>query len=77
MWAQTGKAIFDGINTGLKTGKAIFDGIQMDLPFCGFFVSKLLGKHNYLDQLPSLDPGMIQQPITTPVSRSMSLANFN
>lgn len=28
---------------GRILGKALFDGIQMDLPFCGFFVSKLLG----------------------------------
>ena len=31
---------------------------QVDLPFCGFFISKLLGKHNYLDELPSLDPAL-------------------
>ncbi len=36
----------------------MFDGMQMDLPFCGFFLSKLLGKHNYLDELPSLDSGL-------------------
>lgn len=44
---------------GRMLGKAMYDGIQMDVPFCGFFVSKLLGKHNYLDQLPSLDPGYL------------------
>ena len=43
---------------GRMLGKAMFDGIQMDLPFCGFFLSKLLGKHNYLDELPSLDPAL-------------------
>lgn len=43
---------------GRILGKALFDGIQMDLPFCGFFLSKLLGKHNYLDELPSLDPAL-------------------
>ena len=43
---------------GRMLGKAMFDGIQMDLPFCGFFLSKLLGKHNYLDELPSLDPSL-------------------
>jgi hypothetical protein len=43
---------------GRILGKAIFDGIQMDVPFCGFFLSKLLGKHNYLDELPSLDPDL-------------------
>ena len=28
---------------------------QVDLPFANFFLSKLLGKTNYLDELPSLD----------------------
>jgi hypothetical protein len=43
---------------GRVLGKSVFDGIQMDVPFCGFFLSKLLGKHNYLDELPSLDPDL-------------------
>ncbi|EKX32006.1 hypothetical protein GUITHDRAFT_121825 [Guillardia theta CCMP2712] len=43
---------------GRMLGKAMYDGIQMDLSFCGFFLSKLLGKHNYLDELPSLDPAL-------------------
>ena len=43
---------------GRILGKSVFDGIQMDVPFCGFFLSKLLGKHNYLDELPSLDPDL-------------------
>ena len=35
---------------------------KVDLPFCGFFISKLLGKHNYLDELPSLDPALHKYP---------------
>jgi len=41
---------------GRMLGKAIFDGVLVDLPFAGFFINKLLGKTNSVDDLRSLDP---------------------
>ncbi|XP_078443992.1 ubiquitin protein ligase 6 isoform X2 [Wolffia australiana] len=41
---------------GTLLGKAMFEGILVDLPFALFFLSKLKQKHNYLNDLPSLDP---------------------
>jgi len=40
---------------GRMLGKALYEGIVLDLPLADFFVAKLLGKHNSLDELPSLD----------------------
>lgn len=37
-------------------GKALYEGVLVDLPLAGFFLSKLLSRHNYVDDLPSLDP---------------------
>ncbi|KAI9140489.1 hypothetical protein BKA69DRAFT_1079194 [Paraphysoderma sedebokerense] len=41
---------------GKTLGKAVYEGIVIDAPFAPFFLSKLLGRYNYLDELPSLDP---------------------
>jgi len=40
---------------GRMLGKAVYEGIVLDLSLADFFVAKLLGKHNSLDELPSLD----------------------
>ncbi|CAA7388281.1 unnamed protein product [Spirodela intermedia] len=40
---------------GSLLGKAMFEGILVDIPFATFFLSKLRQKHNYLNDLPSLD----------------------
>ncbi|KAI8331155.1 HECT-domain-containing protein [Chlamydoabsidia padenii] len=49
---------------GLIIGKALYEGILLDVAFAEFFLKKCLGKTNYLDDLPSLDPelykGLIQ-----------------
>ncbi|KAL3693449.1 hypothetical protein R1sor_007100 [Riccia sorocarpa] len=41
---------------GKTLGKAMFEGILVDIPFATFFLSKLRNKHNFLHDLPSLDP---------------------
>ncbi|KAG6553003.1 hypothetical protein Mapa_005340 [Marchantia paleacea] len=41
---------------GKILGKAMFEGILVDIPFATFFLSKLRNKHNFLHDLPSLDP---------------------
>ncbi|KAL9240764.1 hypothetical protein vseg_014947 [Gypsophila vaccaria] len=41
---------------GTILAKAMFEGILVDIPFATFFLSKLKQKHNYLNDLPSLDP---------------------
>lgn len=41
---------------GSLLGKAMYEGILVDIPFATFFLSKLKQKHNYLNDLPSLDP---------------------
>ncbi|KAG8084775.1 hypothetical protein GUJ93_ZPchr0010g7597 [Zizania palustris] len=41
---------------GSLLGKAMYEGILVDLPFAAFFLSKLKQKHNFLNDLPSLDP---------------------
>eukprot|EP00741_Cyanophora_paradoxa_P023298 tig00000254_g22505.t1 len=43
---------------GRMLGKAIYEGVLLDLPFARFFLSKILGKHNYVNDLPSLDPDL-------------------
>ncbi|KAG0212100.1 hypothetical protein BGX28_006861 [Mortierella sp. GBA30] len=43
---------------GRILGKALYEGILIDAAFAGFFLSKCLGQVNYLDDLPSLDPGL-------------------
>lgn len=40
---------------GKIMGKAIYEKILVDIPFARFFLSKLLGKTNFLYDLPSLD----------------------
>jgi hypothetical protein len=41
---------------GAVVGKAMVEGVLVDVPFAGFFLSKLLGHHSYLNDLRSLDP---------------------
>ncbi|XP_020244930.1 E3 ubiquitin-protein ligase UPL6 isoform X1 [Asparagus officinalis] len=41
---------------GSVLAKAMYEGILVDIPFATFFLSKLKQKHNYLHDLPSLDP---------------------
>eukprot|EP01027_Heterolobosea_sp_BB2_P014971 GEZU01021466.1.p1 GENE.GEZU01021466.1~~GEZU01021466.1.p1 ORF type:complete len:411 (-),score=114.80 GEZU01021466.1:175-1338(-) len=41
---------------GRMIGKAMYEQILVEVPFARFFLSKLLGKSNYLNDLPSLDP---------------------
>ena len=40
---------------GRILGKALYEGILVNVPFAEFFLSKWLGRNNYLDDLPSLD----------------------
>ena len=39
---------------GMVLGKALYEGVLVDLPLAGFFLSKLLSRHNYVDDLPSV-----------------------
>ncbi|KAL2341623.1 hypothetical protein Fmac_009563 [Flemingia macrophylla] len=48
---------------GILLAKAMFEGILVDLPFATFFLSKLKQKHNYLNDLPSLDPELYRHLI--------------
>ncbi|KAJ3043343.1 Ubiquitin-protein ligase E3B [Rhizophlyctis rosea] len=41
---------------GKLLGKALYDGIVIDIPFALFVYTKMLGRWNFLDELPSLDP---------------------
>lgn len=41
---------------GILLGKAVYEGHLIELPLCQFFVNTLVGRHNTLDELPSLDP---------------------
>ncbi|KAJ9476742.1 putative E3 ubiquitin-protein ligase HUL5 [Pseudozyma hubeiensis] len=40
---------------GRVIGKALYEGILVDAKFAGFFLSKMLGKQSYLDDLGSID----------------------
>ncbi|OVA16717.1 IQ motif [Macleaya cordata] len=48
---------------GVVLGTAMFVGILVDIPFATFFFSKLKQKHNYLNDLPSLDPELYRHLI--------------
>ena len=41
---------------GRMLGKSVFEGHLVELPFAHFFLNLLLGRHNTLHELPSLDP---------------------
>ena len=41
---------------GAVLGKALYGGILVELPLAGFFLNRLLGRANTLNDLPSLDP---------------------
>ena len=43
---------------GKMIGKAIYEGIVLEAALADFFAAKLLGKHNSIDELRSLDPGL-------------------
>jgi len=47
-------ALFEFV--GRVLGKALYEGIVVQPNFAHFFLSKLLGKHNYLHDLPSYSP---------------------
>lgn len=40
---------------GIILGKALYEGVLIDLPLATFFLSKILGRFNFVDDLPSLD----------------------
>lgn len=40
---------------GRMLGKALYEGILLELPLAAFFLSKLRGRTNELNDLPSLD----------------------
>ncbi|KAK4794782.1 hypothetical protein SAY86_012776 [Trapa natans] len=48
---------------GTLLGKAMYEGVLVDIPFATFFLSKLKQKHNYLNDLPSLDPELYRHLI--------------
>ncbi|KAJ3157378.1 Ubiquitin-protein ligase E3B [Irineochytrium annulatum] len=54
-------ALFDFV--GRIFGKALYEGIVIDIPFATFIYAKLLGRFNYLEDLPSLDPQLYQNLI--------------
>ena len=41
---------------GRVLGKAVYENILVEPRFADFFLNKLLGKYNYVDDLHSLDP---------------------
>jgi ubiquitin-protein ligase E3 C len=43
---------------GRLLGKAMYDGITIDPKFADFFLRKLIGKQNSLNDLKSLDPDL-------------------
>jgi ubiquitin-protein ligase E3 C len=43
---------------GRILGKAIYDGITVEPQFANFFLKKLIGKQNNLNDLKSLDPDL-------------------
>ncbi|KAI9228988.1 MAG: hypothetical protein DHS80DRAFT_14661 [Piptocephalis tieghemiana] len=45
---------------GQMVGRAILYGILLDADFAGFFLNKWVGRSNYFDDLPSLDPSVYQ-----------------
>lgn len=41
---------------GRLIGKALYEGILVELPLANFFLSKILGKYNLVNDLIFLDP---------------------
>ncbi len=41
---------------GRVLGKALYESILVEPQFAHFFLNKLLGRHNYIDDLYTLDP---------------------
>ncbi|KAJ1543257.1 hypothetical protein HK405_009413, partial [Cladochytrium tenue] len=48
---------------GKVFGKALYEGIVIDIPFATFVYAKLLGRMNFLEDLPSLDPQLYKNLI--------------
>ncbi|MCO5608977.1 hypothetical protein L7F22_063196 [Adiantum nelumboides] len=57
---------------GKILGKAMFEGILVDIPFATFFLSKLKKKHNFLDDLSSLDPELYRSLLFLKVGLDVS-----
>jgi len=53
-----GGGAFCRTKVGRFLGKAICDGVVVDLPLASFFLSKLLGRYNFFDELATLDPDL-------------------
>lgn len=45
---------------GMIVGKAMYENILVELPFANFFLAKLLGKTNFVDDLASLDSQLLK-----------------
>ncbi len=41
---------------GKMLGKAVYEGITTDIPFAAFVYSKILGRHCFFEDLPTLEP---------------------
>ena len=54
---------------GAVLGKALYEGILVELPLAGFFLNRLLGRTNTINDMPSLDPQLY--------SSLMFLKNFD
>lgn len=58
---------------GRMLAKAIYDGVVVDLPLAGFFMSKILGKHNYFDELSTMDAELYKNLLFIKVQLCMLL----
>ncbi|SNX81740.1 related to ubiquitin protein ligase e3 [Melanopsichium pennsylvanicum] len=54
-YAQSGEQLDWYEFLGRVIGKALYEGILVDAKFAGFFLSKMLGKQSFLDDLGSID----------------------
>ena len=43
---------------GSVVGRALYEGILLETKFAKFFLRRMQNKHNYLNELESLDPEM-------------------
>ena len=48
---------------GRLLGKALYDGIILDIPLARFIYAKFLGRYNYFEDLPFLDPELYKNLI--------------
>nr|CCA18235.1 HECT E3 ubiquitin ligase putative [Albugo laibachii Nc14] len=49
---------------GRILGKAVYENILVETQFAAFFLNKLLGRYNYMDDLQSLDPELYKSLMT-------------